>query len=447
MGAVPAADSPLARPPAVRVPVLPRSSDESRIPAETGVRDALAIVGVWLLACALTVALASYIARAIFVFFWGAVLFAAWRRGLVAGVLAALSAVVAVDFFVLPPRYALQLPDLAGVLTLTIFVVVSAAISALAAGQARARAMAEQQAMLLQQQAVELELQAESAQSAAMELELASEQLQRTVAEAESARAEAERAREAAETANRAKSQFLSTMSHELRTPLNAIAGYTELLEMGVRGPVNDEQREDLARIRRSANVLMSLVNDVLNFARIEAGQVTVALEEVRLDQLLAEMEGMIAPQLRSKRLRFALDADGVPPVRADADRLKQILTNLLTNAVKFTPAGGEIRVTADVAPDAGTVPMARIQVRDSGRGIPADQLQAIFEPFVQIDRHLTIESQQGVGLGLAISRDLARAMGGDIMVESTLGVGSVFTLTLPRADVPPTGRRTPAAG
>jgi signal transduction histidine kinase len=414
------------------VSVLLRSPD-SKIPA--GARDALAIVGVWLLACALTIALESYISRAVFVFFWGAVLFAAWRRGLAAGVLAAVSAVLAVHFFVLPPVRSLQLPDVAELLTLTIFVIVAGVISALAAGQSRARAMADEQALRLQEQAVELELQADTAQAAAMELELTSEQLQQTAAEAERARDEAERAREAAEAANRAKSQILSTMSHELRTPLNAIAGYTELLEMGIRGPVNDEQREDLTRIRRSAKVLMSLVNDVLNFARVEAGQVAVALEELRLEQLLAEMEGMIEPQLRAKRLRYVLDADGAPRVRADADRLKQILINLLTNAVKFTPAGGEIRVTSDaVAPGAGAVPMARIRVHDTGRGIPADRLQAIFEPFVQIDRHLTIESQQGIGLGLAISRDLARGMGGDLTADSTPGVGSTFTLTLPAA-------------
>ena len=413
------------------------------------VRDALAMVGVWLLACALTVVFARYVSRTLFVFFWGAVLFAALRRGLRPAVLAAVAAVLAVDFLVLPPLYSLEMPDLAGMLALVLFIVVSAAVSALAAGQARAREMADEQALRLQEQAVELELQADTAQSAALELELASARLQQTAAEAEAARADAERARETAEAANRAKSQFLSTMSHELRTPLNAIIGYTELLDIGVRGPVNDEQREDLTRIRRSATVLMSLVNDVLNFARVEAGQVAVELEDVCLDRLLAEMEGMVEPQLRAKRVGYALEVDAAPPVRADADRLKQILINLLTNAVKFTPSGGRIRVSCDApAPPPREAPMVRVRVGDSGRGIPAGALQAIFEPFVQIDRHLTADSQQGVGLGLAISRDLARAMGGDLTVESTVGEGSVFTLALPRADVVrPAARRSALAG
>jgi signal transduction histidine kinase len=430
----------------LRVPVLSRST-ASRIPA--GPRDTLAIAGAWLLACALTFGLASYISRAVFVFFWGAVLFAAWRRGLWAGVLAAVAAVLAVDLLVLPPLYALQLPDLAEVLTLSIFVIVSAAISALAAGQAQARALADEQAARLQEQAVELELQADAAQAVAMELELASERLRQAATDAETARADAERAREAAEAANRAKSQFLSTMSHELRTPLNAIAGYTELLELEVRGPVTDEQREDLTRIRRSAKVLMSLVNDVLNFARIEAGQVAVQLEVVPLAEVLVELEVMIEPQLRAKRLRYVLDTEGAHPVRADVDRLRQILTNVLTNAIKFTPVGGVIRVSCDAPSDPPAAPpMARVRIGDSGRGIPADRLQSIFEPFVQIDRHLTVDSQQGVGLGLAISRDLARAMGGDLTVESVVGEGSVFTLALPRADVAPSAdRRLPVAG
>ncbi|MDF1505083.1 ATP-binding protein [Roseisolibacter sp. H3M3-2] len=242
---------------------------------------------------------------------------------------------------------------------------------------------------------------------------------------------EAERARAEAEAANRAKSQFLSTMSHELRTPLNAIAGYTELLALGVRGAVTDEQREDLTRIRRGATVLMSLVNDVLNFARVEAGQVEVRVEEVPLGALLAGLEAMVAPQLRAKGLEYALRLPDAPPVvRADAERLEQVLTNLLTNAVKFTDAGGRIEVSCDA--DGGAT--AAVRVRDSGRGIPADRLAHIFEPFVQVDRHLTRDSQQGVGLGLAISRELARAMGGELTVESAPGVGSTFTLVLPRA-------------
>ena len=244
---------------------------------------------------------------------------------------------------------------------------------------------------------------------------------------------DAERAQREAERANQAKSEFLGTMSHELRTPLNAVLGYVDLLDAGVRGPVSDLQREDLGRIRRSAKVLMSLVNDVLNFARVEAGQVEFHLEPVSLDRVLGDLEALVAQPLRLKQIAYTHDSCGDGWVAcADPERLKQILTNLLTNAVKFTPAGGRIAVecAGDETP-AG--PVLRVRVSDTGRGIPADALGRIFEPFVQIERHLTGESQQGVGLGLAIARDLARRMGGDLTVESEVGVGSTFTLSLPR--------------
>ena len=268
------------------------------------------------------------------------------------------------------------------------------------------------------------------------DLALAQDLAQRAATAVDNARLyrTAQAARAEAEAANRAKSQFLSTMSHELRTPLNAIAGYAELLEMGIRGPLTEVQRDDIARIHRSSRVLMSLVNDVLNFARLEAGQVHVQPEAVRLDALLADLETLVIPQVRAKGLHYSHDACSESRVvRADPDRLKQILTNLLTNAVKFTDAGGRVTISchdgAPVAPG-----MVRIAVCDTGRGIAAEQLERIFEPFVQVDRHLTLDSQQGVGLGLAISRDLARLMGGELTVESTLGEGSTFALTLPLA-------------
>ena len=261
--------------------------------------------------------------------------------------------------------------------------------------------------------------------------------------EAESARDGAERARRqteealrAAEAANLAKAQFLGTMSHELRTPLNAIAGYVDLLELGIRGPVTDEQHGDLARIRRSAQVLMALVTDILNFARLEAGQVEFRDEHVRLDEVAGDIETLIEPQVRARGLTYRCgpDDDGdeaaTLTVRADGERLKQVLLNLLTNAVKFTETGGRV----ELAWASGGDDAVRIQVRDTGRGIPTERLDQIFQPFVQVDRHLTKTSQQGVGLGLAISRDLARRMGGDLTVQSEPGQGSTFTLTLPRA-------------
>ena len=241
-------------------------------------------------------------------------------------------------------------------------------------------------------------------------------------------------AKETAEAANRTKSEFLSTMSHELRTPLNAVAGYVDLMELGVHGPLTDAQREDLGRIKRSGQYLLALINDVLNMARLDAGQVELHVEDTRLDAALGDLETLMAPQLSAKGIAFTaagagLDAAGAPLlVRADPERLQQVLLNLLSNAVKYTPAGGRIAVTCEA--DAQTV---RIHVADTGRGIPADQLERIFEPFVQVDRHLTQASQQGVGLGLAISRNLARRMGGDLTAESVRGQGSTFTLTLAR--------------
>jgi signal transduction histidine kinase len=252
------------------------------------------------------------------------------------------------------------------------------------------------------------------------------------------AREEAQLQREQAEAANRAKGEFLAVMSHELRTPLNAIAGYVELLELGIRGPVTDAQREDLQRIRRSQRHLLALVNDVLNFVRLDAGQVRYEIDDVPLAALLADVGTLVGPQLAAKQLRFEVrdappghgDSDRALAVRADRDKVAQILLNLLSNAIKFTPVGGRITLSCDLAADAATV---LLRVVDDGIGIPADHLAVIFEPFVQVQRGLT-RTTEGTGLGLAISRDLARAMGGELQVESTLGGGSVFTLLLPAA-------------
>ena len=241
-------------------------------------------------------------------------------------------------------------------------------------------------------------------------------------------------ARDAAESANAAKNQFLSTMSHELRTPLNAIGGYTEMLSLGLRGPFTDLQRQDLERVRLANQHLMALVNDVLNFARLDAGQLGYRMTDVELGLIVADLEPLIAPQLLAKRIAFDHDAcapdtpDQQHHVRADPEKLRQILLNLLTNAVKFTGDGGRVAIACETDRAAGRI---RVRVRDTGRGIAADELDRIFEPFVQVDRHRTPESQQGVGLGLAISRELARGMGGDLSVESAPGVGSTFTLSL----------------
>ena len=239
-----------------------------------------------------------------------------------------------------------------------------------------------------------------------------------------------EAARADAVEANRAKSQFLTTMSHELRTPLNAIAGYADLLLAGVRGALSEAQRTDVERIKRSGQHLLSLINDILNFAKIEAGQVEFDLERTAVSRLIAGLDELVAPQVVDRGLHVSiLPADDSLVVHGDVEKVRQVLLNLLSNAVKFTDRGGEIVLGTEA--DAETV---RIVVRDTGRGIAAERLSTIFDPFVQVDRHLTPASQQGVGLGLAISRDLARRMGGALTASSTPGVGSTFTLELPRA-------------
>ncbi|MBW8769180.1 MAG: PAS domain S-box protein [Gemmatimonadetes bacterium] len=232
-----------------------------------------------------------------------------------------------------------------------------------------------------------------------------------------------------AQAGNRAKSEFLATMSHELRTPLNAIAGYAELIAMGVRGPVNDEQLRDLSRIRQNQQHLLEIINDILNFSRIEAGHVKYTITPVPVKDVLDRMEGMIEPQARARAIDYECEnaADGLA-VLADREKLEQVLINLLGNAIKFTPAGGRIALFSEPGPDT-----VRIHVRDTGIGIDPSQLASIFEPFVQIEPSLT-RTTEGAGLGLAISRDLARGMGGDLRAASTPGAGSTFTVELPRA-------------
>jgi PAS domain S-box-containing protein len=233
----------------------------------------------------------------------------------------------------------------------------------------------------------------------------------------------------AVEAANRAKSEFLAAMSHELRTPLNAIGGYADLLVEGIYGTVTGEQQEVLQRIRRSQQHLLVIITDLLNYSRMEAGQVTYDLVPVAVVSMLDAVSTMMEPQALRKGVTF--ERGPCPPqvvARADRARTEQILLNLLSNAVKFTPAGGRIVVSC-----ASVGPQVVVRVRDTGPGIPAEKLEAIFEPFVQLGRALN-SPHEGTGLGLAISRDLARAMGGELSAASALGSGSTFTLTLPAA-------------
>ena len=296
----------------------------------------------------------------------------------------------------------------------------------------------------LKEGAVELEVQAEELQVSTEELVRQREELERALESERTARAEAQRdrlvaeqARAEAEQANKAKSDFLAMMSHELRTPLNAIGGYTQLLELGIRGPTTPQQLSDYERIRSNQQHLLGLINSILNFARLEAGQIEITLTDVEVGKVLGMVEGLVAPQIREKGITYTWDvcgadsADGARAahVRADEEKLRQVILNLVSNAIKFTARGGRIDVGCG-----GDETTVRLYVRDTGRGIAPGRLATIFDPFVQVDRHLTEESQQGVGLGLAISRDLARKMGGDLHATSELGVGSEFTLTLPRA-------------
>ena len=300
----------------------------------------------------------------------------------------------------------------------------------------------EMQNQQLQDQAVEMETQQVHLQDQASELEMqseeliaANEELQQQSSAAQEARAIAEEATTRAEEANRAKSLFLTTMSHELRTPLNAIGGYVDLLALEIRGPLVDMQREDLRRIKKSGQHLLSLINDILNLAKIESGQLDLHIRDVVLATVFENVDALVAPQFDAKKIRYVYpQCDASLRVKADSEKLQQILLNVLSNACKFTDEGGLVTVECDTENDAANdKDVVTISIRDTGRGIETDKLEKIFEPFVQIDRHLTGVSQQGVGLGLAISRDLARSMAGELVAQSMPGVGTTFTLTMPR--------------
>jgi signal transduction histidine kinase len=263
-------------------------------------------------------------------------------------------------------------------------------------------------------------------------------------------------ARLEAEAASRAKSEFLAIMSHELRTPLNAVLGYSELLELGISGPLTDKMREQVGRIRTSAKHLLGLVNDILDLAKVEAGRLSVSSGPASAAGTVAAALALIQPQAAARGLDIVVTplGEGSPVYLGDDERVCQILVNLLSNAVKFTEPGGTITIDVAVprAPDANSRLIAQreyvnFRITDTGSGIPEDKLLSIFDPFVQAETGHS-RSSEGSGLGLTISRRLARLMGGDLVVTSKVGVGSTFTLCMP-ADVTArlTEAQTPIAG
>jgi PAS domain S-box-containing protein len=250
-------------------------------------------------------------------------------------------------------------------------------------------------------------------------------------------------ARLEAEAASRAKSEFLAIMSHELRTPLNAVLGYSELLELGISGPLTDKMREQVGRIRASARHLLGLVNDILDLAKVEAGRLSVSSGPASAAGTVAAALALIQPQAAARGLEIVVApmGDNAPVYLGDDERVCQILVNLLSNAVKFTEPGGKITIDVNIprSPD----PNSRLhsqreyvnfRITDTGSGIPEEKLVSIFDPFVQAETGHA-RSSEGSGLGLTISRRLARLMGGELVVASKVGVGSTFTLCMP-ADV-----------
>ena len=250
-------------------------------------------------------------------------------------------------------------------------------------------------------------------------------------------------AREAAQAANRAKSDFLATMSHELRTPINAIQGYAQLLDLGIPGPLKEQQREYLSRITSSAGHLLGLVNEVLDLAKIESGTITVEREPVVAGDTVDAALSLIRPQAARRQLALSDECGGTRSATylGDEHRVRQILTNLLSNAVKFTPPGGAIAVECSASNETPRFAAAErgsfvvFRITDTGIGIAPDQIERIFEPFTQAgaaQKNPYTRGATGTGLGLTISRRLARLMGGELTVESSLGAGSVFTLWMP---------------
>jgi signal transduction histidine kinase len=253
-------------------------------------------------------------------------------------------------------------------------------------------------------------------------------QLARTIARHVSFAVQRHRRETELRDANRAKSLFLATMSHELRTPLNAIAGYTDLLDAGLHGDLTPSQRDAVSRIQVNQRHLLRLIEDVLDFAKLEGGHLQFEISNIPVQETLDIARMLIEPQLRAKSLSFDFQTgDAGVTCRADRAKVQQVLANLLSNASKFTPNGGTVTLRWE-----STAAHVHVHVSDTGAGIPSENLEEVFAPFVQLQAGFR-RRVEGTGLGLAISRELARGMGGDVLARSIIGEGSTFTLTLPR--------------
>lgn len=233
----------------------------------------------------------------------------------------------------------------------------------------------------------------------------------------------------AAQTSNQAKSNFLAAMSHELRTPIGAVSAYVDLLSDGIVGSVTDQQRAHLLRIKMVAAHLLAIVEEILTFARIDAGREQVRISDADAGQLARDAILAVEPLVKKKGLDLRYDLPSAPvPMKTDPVKVRQILINLLGNAVKFT-SHGSIAVHVTASPSGSSVAFA---IADTGHGIAAADLERIFEPFVQVSASHS-RSHEGTGLGLAVSREFARLLGGDVTVTSEVGLGSVFTATFQR--------------
>jgi signal transduction histidine kinase len=301
-----------------------------------------------------------------------------------------------------------------------------------AARREAARSEAEAQSL-----AEELRAQATQLEEQALELELLNEDLSLRTHEAE-------REKAAADVANRAKSQFLANMSHELRTPINAIMGYTQILQLEIVGVLSEAQRMHLDRVQASTRHLLTLINDLLDTAKIEAGQMTVRQERARVCDAVSDALGLLAVDAADRAVVVVEDCPEQITYCGDEDRVRQIVINLLSNAIKFTQPGGRVELRASEVPapggpgaESGAGPWMCLEVEDTGIGMSNEELEKVFRPFVQVDEGRT-RATGGTGLGLTISLQLARLMGGELIARSERGRGSCFTLLLPVATAPP---------